>query len=67
MYTEKNYKTKKELKEAFKQGQTIYVYQPGPFPGEHTGTVCIEGPKYPEMHKWYATVEIKDNIIIKIK
>ena len=56
MYTSFNFKTKKELKEAIKSGDRITVYQPGPYGGEapKEGEVSLEGPHYPEPHKWYA-------------
>lgn len=67
MYTDKNYKTKKALKEDFKAGKEITVFQPGGmFPSQRNGKVAIEGPHYPEPHRWYASVEIKDGIITKI-
>jgi len=66
MYTEKNYRSKKELKEDFAAGVSIRVFQPGPFPGKTDGRICLEGPHYPEPHKWYASAEIKDSIIIKV-
>ena len=67
MYTRKNYKTKKELKEAFKHGAQIPVYQPGGiFPDTKDGEVTIEGPHYPEPHRWYARVKIEDGIIVRI-
>jgi hypothetical protein len=68
MYTEINFKTKKALKEAFKAGQQIRVFQPGGiFPGKTDGTVALEGPHYPAPHTWYAQAEIKDGIITKVK
>jgi len=68
MYTVTNYRTKKALKEAFKAGEIIEVYQPGGiFPGKTDGDICIEGPHYPEPHRWYAGAVIKDSIIIKLK
>ena len=52
MYTDKNYRTKKALKEAVKNGDQVTVYQPGPFGGNppSTGRVALEGPHYPEPH-----------------
>ena len=68
MYTVTNYKTKKALIEDFKTGKSIEVYQPGPFgPKAKDGTCCIEGPHYPEPHKWYASAVIKDGKVIKVK
>lgn len=67
-YTERNFKTKKALKEAFKSGERLRAFQPGPFgPTLRDGTHCIEGPHYPAPHTWYATVEVVDGVITKIK
>lgn len=68
MYTERNFKTKKALKEAVANGEKITVYQPGPFGGNEpkNGRISVEGPHYPEAHKWYASVELKDGIITKV-
>ena len=69
-YTSKNFKTKKALKEAIADGKRISVFQPGglfsdpPFPG----TCCVEGPHWPEAHKWYASVNLNEKgFITKVK
>jgi len=67
MYVSPNFKTKKALKEAVNAGQTVQVFSPGPFPAPTQGKTCVEGPHYPEPHKWYAEVEIKNGIVIKVK
>jgi len=68
MYTSTNYKKKKDLITDFKAGKQIEVYQPGGiFPGKTDGTVCLEGPHYPEAHRWYATAVIKDSVITEMK
>ena len=65
MYTDINYKTKKALKEDLSQGKEITVYQPNAmFPSQRDGTIGLEGPHYPQPHKWYASCQIKDGIII---
>lgn len=68
MYTDKNFKTKKQLKEAVAKGERITVYQPGPFGGNvpQNGRVSLEGPHYPEPHKWYATAILQDGIVEKV-
>ncbi len=67
-YTEENFKSKKELKEAFKRGEKIRVYQPGPFGSAVAdGRVVIEGPHYPEPHRWYAAVEVVGGVIVRIR
>ena len=69
MYTDINFKTKKALKLAVADGQRVTYYQPGPFGGSEPtfGNIVIEGPHYPEPHKWYAQCEVADGIIIKVK
>jgi hypothetical protein len=65
-YTRTNYATKKALKEAHKQGTAIRVYQPGLFgPDVPDGPCCLEGPHYPQMHKWYASCTVKDGVIVQ--
>lgn len=69
MYTSINFRTKKELKEAVAAGKKITVYQPGPFGGNEptNGTVCVEGPHYPEPHRWYAECTLENGIIVKVR
>jgi hypothetical protein len=69
MYTDKNYKTKKALKEDVAKGVKVTYYQPGPFGGneEQNGTIYLEGPHYPEAHKWYASAIVKDGYIVSVK
>jgi hypothetical protein len=68
VYTDTNFKTKKALKEAVAAGKEITVYQPG---GMSTvprdGTVCLEGPHYPEPHKWYAQGTMQNGLLVKVK
>lgn len=67
MYVDKDFKTKKEFKEAFAAGKKMRVYNPsGMFPVPLNGKVGVEGPHYPKPHTWYASVTLKDGIIIKI-
>jgi hypothetical protein len=66
MYTERNFKTKKELKAAVAAGEQIAVFEPGPFPAKQDGRVALEGPHYPKPHSWYASAEINGGIIVKV-
>lgn len=62
-YTTNNFKTKKELKEqvalhkAFgsEKNTPVTCYNPGAGPdlSNFTGTVYLEGPHFPEPHRWY--------------
>ena len=76
MYTEKNFKSKKELKaavEAFNANpdtaRPVTYFQPGPFGGNEPrdGQFCCEGPHYPQPHKWYATCTAQNGVIVKVK
>lgn len=65
MYTTRNFKTKKALKEALAAGQEVDIFQPGGiFPGVKNGKVTLEGPHYPEAHKWYAEAQVKDGLVV---
>ena len=69
MYTDRNFKSKKALKEAVAKGEEVTYYQPGPFGGQapRDGTIFIEGPHYPMPHKFYCECLVKDGKIIKVK
>ena len=67
MYCETNFKTKKALKDALKEGKKIGVFSPGPFPCPENGQVTLEGPHYPKPHSWYAVAQVKDGAIISVK
>ena len=81
MYTDRNFKTKKELKAAVeayntikgvdgeRAGRGVTYYQPGPFGGNapRDGTIYLEGPHYPQPHRWYAEAVVKDGVVVKVK
>jgi len=66
-YVDPNFKTKKALKEAVANGDDVRVFSPGPFGCTINGTEYIEGPHYPEPHKWYAQVEVVGGKVTKVK
>jgi len=76
MYCAINFKNKKLLKEAVASGKKLNIYQyndgifghPNPegLP-DYTGKSYLEGPWYPQPHKWYAEVQMENGIIIKVK
>lgn len=102
MYTTKNFKSKKEFKQAVEawndyiaraaqlvpadtaaghadfvdrllgaapRPRPVTYFQPGPFGGNEPrdGTIYIEGPHYPEAHRFYAQCIAKDGVIVKVK
>jgi hypothetical protein len=69
MYTTINFKSKKELKAAVANGRQIGVYQPNDMFGIDTLSLkhcSVEGPHYPQPHKWYASVILEDGFIKKV-
>lgn len=66
-YTSINFKTKKAVKNAIEDGVKITCYNPG-LGGliPDNGTVYLEGPHYPQPHKWYGKGMMKDGYLIKI-
>lgn len=67
-YVDPNYKTKKDFKQAVADGKVHRPYNPsGMFPTKQNGTEFIEGPHYPHPHTWYAQVEVRDGIVVKVK
>lgn len=69
MYTDVNYRTKKALKDAVAAGERVTYYQPGPFGGNEpkNGTITVEGPHFPQPHRWYASCIVENGVIVKVK
>ena len=67
MYTDRNFKSKKEFKDAVAKGEKITLYSPGLWAPPTNGTCAVEGPHYPQPHRWYAEVTVKDGVVIKVK
>jgi len=68
-YVEPNFPTKKALKDAVKAGDRVTVFDPGGVfgVGVRDGGVSVEGPHYPQPHRWYATVEVStDNVVTRV-
>ena len=69
MYTQYNFQTKKALKEAVASGKHVAIFQPNDMSGNSevkNGTFAVEGPHYPQPHKWYAQVVLQDGKVIKV-
>jgi len=69
VYTNINFKTKKELKEAVVRGDKVTVFQPGPFGGNEptNGVVTLEGPHYPKPHTWYAEATLTNGVVTRVR
>ena len=64
MYTAKNFKSKKALKEALAAGEVVRVFQPGGMFPARPGPITLEGPHYPEPHKWYASAVCTNDFVL---
>jgi len=73
MYTSINFKSKKALKDAVAAKNPVTIFQPNDMFGnpkgahDYTGEACVEGPHYPEPHRWYATVTVVNGTVVKVK
>jgi len=68
MYVSPNFKTKKDLKDALVAGKFVDVYSVSVF-GDGVplnGRVYLEGPHYPQPHRWYASADLKDGKIVAL-
>lgn len=66
-YVSPNYKTKKDLIQAIKDGKSVMVYAPGLGEIPNNGPVTLEGPHYPEPHRWYASGTMQNGRLVKVK
>lgn len=66
-YVRPNFRTKKALKEALQNGEPVTLFKPGLGTLPENGTVFLEGPHYPEPHRWYAQGEVQDGKLVKVK
>ena len=66
MYTKTNFKTKKALKDAIVQGEQVTVCFSRIGEDIKDGIAFVEGPHFPEAHTWYAKVELRNGVIIKV-
>lgn len=79
VYTDQNFKTKADFRRAVqkyldaqKNGdpvkpRAVTLFAPGLGSPKANGTEYAEGPWYPQPHSWYAQVEVKDGIVVKVK
>lgn len=67
-YVDPNYKTKKDFIAAVKAGTEHHTYNPsGMFPVQQNGSDVVEGPHYPQPHKWYSSVIVKNGVVVSAK
>lgn len=66
-YVRPNFRTKKALREALKASQVVEVFQPGLGNVPTNGRITLEGPHYPEPHKWYAEGVMEGGKLVSVK
>ena len=68
-YCTTNFQSKKALKESIAAGQKPRAFNPGLGPdlSNFTGNVALEGPHYPQPHKWYAAAKLEAGVIVSVK
>jgi hypothetical protein len=69
MYSSRNFQSKKAFKEAVAKGDKISLFQPNNMfgtPDPVNGTYSVEGPHYPQPHKWYARVTVVNGFVTKV-
>ena len=67
-YVDPNYPTKKAFIEAVRAGKQHRTYNPsGVFEPTQNGSDVVEGPHYPKPHRWYASVTVKDGVVVSAK
>jgi hypothetical protein len=67
MYVYPNFRSKKSFKDAVKNNEPVTLASTSPFEyAPENGVAYVSGPHYPEPHKWYAKVTVKDGKIVKV-
>ena len=62
-----NPKTKKAAKELLKEKGKLDYFEPGIGDRVTSGTVYLEGPHFPEPHRWYAQGKVEGGQVVEIK
>jgi hypothetical protein len=68
-YVYPNLPSKKAVKEAIASGATVTVKENTPWGSKPItdGNVTLEGPHYPQPHKWYGSGVVKDGKLVSIR
>jgi len=66
-YVRPNFKSKKELKDAVAAGKTVTVFQPGLGSVPLNGEIDVEGPHFPQPHRWYGYVTLEAGRVVKVR
>jgi hypothetical protein len=47
--------------------EPVTLFAPGLGTPNKNGSETVEGPHFPEPHRWYASVQVKDGIVVSVK
>lgn len=67
MYASINFPSKKQFKDAVREGREVTLFAPGLGTPTENGKEFVCGPHYPLPHKWYAEVTVENGIVTKVK
>jgi hypothetical protein len=67
MYASQNFPTKTAFKKAVAEGKQITLFAPGLGTPVANGTESVSGPWSPKPHTWYANVEVKNGVVVKVR
>lgn len=65
-YVSPNFQSKKALREAVAGGKLVSIFSPGPFGCPKDGKVAVEGPHFPQPHRWYGSVLVEKGRVVKV-
>jgi len=67
MYISPNFASKAAARRAIAAGEEVRLYPYGPFdkPVEN-GSASVEGPWYPQPHRWWGTAMVANGLVVKI-
>ena len=66
MYLSPNFKSLAAAKRAIKAGEIVTCFAPGMGEVPVNGKAYVEGPHYPEPHRWYAQATIVEGKVVKL-
>lgn len=66
-YVSPNYPSKAALKRALADGVRVTAFEPGLGTLPTEGTVTLEGPHYPQPHRWYGRAVIRNGVVVSVK
>lgn len=66
MYVRGNPRTKKALREMIARDERVTLFAPGLGEPVENGVETVEGPHYPQPHRWYARVQVVDGVVVRV-